>query len=487
MTAIFISYSSADAADAVRVKSLMEGHGYLAIFRDKDPRAGIAPGAKWLSELFVNVDRADVILFLGSTRSLASSWCQSELAYAVTRGRYIVQLDLEKVKSHPLLADRQAIGPSDDLAGLVDQLVAGLASMGYSAEDSDSWDANVSPYRGLKRLTEQDAAILFGRDAERTQILNRLAEPTSGPVLVVGPSGCGKSSLIRAGVMRRLQRRPGMVVLPVVEPGADPLGRIGAAFASADDHIEAASIVADEQGIARAIDRLLASGHDRVALFIDQAEDLVSRAKPDEAIDAAARLAAIDRDRLALIVALRSASLDAWMRNEALANLTPDAPIWVKPLDQAGLREIISRPAQLAGIRFEPPAVVDLILQAAGDGRALPLLAALLEELTRDHSREHPATITEQRFLEAGPISGIIQRWAEAATADVRTRLHAGEDAAVSAYLRLVEIDDDGQAIRSEVAESELSPDDRAILAAFEDQRLVTRDRRSTAFVPEAT
>ena len=480
MTAIFLSYSSADAADAIQIKSLLKSRGYIAIFRDKDPGTGIPPGANWLSELFVNVERADVVVFLGSAASIASSWCQTELAYAVVRGRYIVQINKEAVATHSLLRDRQAIGPADALAALADQLVHGLTAMGYSSEDSDGWDPNVSPYPGLRRLTENDAAILFGRDAERTLILNRLADPKARSVLVVGPSGCGKSSLIRAGVLRRLQRRPGMIVLPVVEAGDDPFGRIAAAFRHVDAGIEAGSIAADEKGIARAVDQLVASGTARVVLFIDQAEDLVSRTPSDQLVDLAGRLDAIDRDRLAIIVALRSASLEPWLRNEALADLTPDDPIWVKPLDLAGLREVIVRPAELAGIRFEPPEVVDTILDATGDGRALPLLAALLEELTRGHTREHPAKITPERYEEVGPVADIIKRWAEAATTSIRADLHLDEAAAVNAYLRLVEIDEDGQAIRSEVAVKDLPPADRGIFAAFEEQRLVTRDRRTT-------
>jgi hypothetical protein len=485
VTAIFLSYSSADAAEAIQVKSLLESHGYLAIFRDKDPATGIPPGANWLSNLFVNVERADVVVFLGSSTSLESAWCQTELAFAVVRGRYIVQVNKEAVRPHPLLRDRQAIGPTDELEALVDQLVRGLTSMGYSSEDSDSWDANVSPYPGLRRLTEKDAAILFGRDAERTQILNRLGDPKARSVLLVGPSGCGKSSLVRAGVLRRLQRRPGMVVLPGVDPGNDPFGRLASAFRVVDPAIDAEAVIHDEKGIARAVDQLVASGFRRVVLFFDQAEELLSRTAPEELGDLTERLAAIDRDRLALIFALRTASLEAWQRNESLMRLTPDDPVWIKPLDPLRLREVIVRPAELAGIKFEPPGVVDLILEQTGDGRALPLLAALLEELTRDHSSEKPARITPERCAEVGPVGDIIKRWAEAATATIKAELRLDEDVAVNAYLRLVEIGEDDELIRSEVAVRDLPQTDLAILAAFETERLITRDRRQAAGVTD--
>ena len=64
-----------------------------------------------------------------------------------------------------------------------------------------------SPYQGLSVFEEQDAALFFGRDAATTQVLERMSRLLAGVGLLVvsGASGAGKSSLLRAGVLPRIQ------------------------------------------------------------------------------------------------------------------------------------------------------------------------------------------------------------------------------------------------------------------------------------------
>jgi ABC-type phosphate transport system ATPase subunit len=61
-----------------------------------------------------------------------------------------------------------------------------------------------NPYPGLRPFQHSEEAIFFGRDRMIDDVIDRLAE--SQLVLVHGSSGCGKSSLIRAGVLARLER-----------------------------------------------------------------------------------------------------------------------------------------------------------------------------------------------------------------------------------------------------------------------------------------
>jgi WD40 repeat protein len=61
-----------------------------------------------------------------------------------------------------------------------------------------------APYVGLDYFGEEDAALFFGRDAERKQILGNLR--ASRLTLLYAESGVGKSSLLRAGVSARLRQ-----------------------------------------------------------------------------------------------------------------------------------------------------------------------------------------------------------------------------------------------------------------------------------------
>ena len=63
-----------------------------------------------------------------------------------------------------------------------------------------------SPFPGLAAFTasEEDAAVFAGRDAESELVAANLR--TASLTILYGPSGVGKSSLLRAGVVRRIQR-----------------------------------------------------------------------------------------------------------------------------------------------------------------------------------------------------------------------------------------------------------------------------------------
>lgn len=62
-----------------------------------------------------------------------------------------------------------------------------------------------APYKGLVPYTDSDAALFFGRDAERSIIVANLR--SSRFTLLYGPSGVGKSSVVGAGVVHFLRQR----------------------------------------------------------------------------------------------------------------------------------------------------------------------------------------------------------------------------------------------------------------------------------------
>ena len=85
-----------------------------------------------------------------------------------------------------------------------------------------------NPYKGLHAFQEADASDFFGRDQLNQAVLDRV-DSQAGFAAVVGPSGSGKSSIVRAGVIPRLRRRPGRFVLTMV-PGANPFAEVESAL-----------------------------------------------------------------------------------------------------------------------------------------------------------------------------------------------------------------------------------------------------------------
>jgi hypothetical protein len=62
--------------------------------------------------------------------------------------------------------------------------------------------ARDGPYVGLNFYTQENAAMFFGRDTERTVLISNLR--AARLTLLYAESGAGKSSLLRAGVAARL-------------------------------------------------------------------------------------------------------------------------------------------------------------------------------------------------------------------------------------------------------------------------------------------
>ncbi|WP_353509574.1 TIR domain-containing protein [Intrasporangium sp.] len=489
MTGIFISYSHRDLEAALTLEAGLERAGYH-VFRDHDRESGIPAGSRWAQELFAQLDRAQVVVFLASDDSLASQWCHTEVAVAVARGRPVVQVAAPResrggprdpIPIHPLLREQQALPDAPTMEAAVEILVQDLTRLGLGPGNPFSWDPDRSPYPGLIRLGADHASVLFGREAEIGTVLDRLAALRAPGLLVVGPSGCGKSSMVRAGVLPRLAHRPDAPrVLPPVDPGRHPLRQVAAALVNAGSSVDIARLVDDERGIGEAMAVLAAKGAP-VVLCIDQAEELLNPEAAEETAALTRRLAGLGPEVSRVVVVLRSASLDQWLSDDALAAFTGTDPVWVRPLDRSALRQVILGPARLAGISVEPPELVEQLLDDTGGGQALPLLAALLEELTEGHTRLKPAVISADRYATIGPVGRVIERRAADVTRQLEGERGVSEDAVVRAYLRLADVQPNGTVTRGELEVAALSGDDAPIYEALEKYRLVTRDRRAAA------
>ena len=487
----------------------------------------------------------------------------------------LLQLTLLRQEAHPARASGG--GP----AGFLEIGGADADADRAAALDSAGVPVNRDcPYPGLAAFGPQDGGRFFGREQLTATLITRLAEQLGGPglLMVLGPSGSGKSSLLRAGLLpaiaagglpaRGSQAWPVDSLTPTRYPLLElatriaaisgiPAGALNADLHADPDRITAAirqALLAHARRQAQSLvpgmavpgspvpGSAVVAGVDplssRLVLIIDQFEELFTQC-PDE------------RERRAFIRALCTAAgvtlavacppsnewgdrgaagssalvvigirADFYARCATYPELVPylqDSQVLVGPMDQAGLRDAIEKPAADAGLMVDAglvevllvelgmrsapgPAARDTrpghqVAEAAGSAHPppaggsyeagrLPLLAYALQQTWRYREGRR---LTVAAYQATGGIDGAIARAADA----VYARLDAdGKLAAQRLLRRLVSLGEGTADTRRRATMTELtgsadgtgparSPQaaaERAALTALIQARLLTTD-----------
>lgn len=264
-----------------------------------------------------------------------------------------------------------------------------------------------NPYKGLAAFDEDDAERFFGREALTEKLWEALRAPQmpvgeASPMrllAVFGPSGCGKSSVVRAGLLPELARRPlpGLerARVAVLTPGTHPVEALATVLAriATDDATPLAKAreLTEElrrpphDGLRRIGNSLPGSASAPLVVLVDQFEEtyaLCQDAAERDAFVANLLTAAADRDaRVSVVLTLRSDFLGATMRHPALNAAIAAPGILVPAMCEEELRRAIAEPALRAGRPLEPAIVDRLIAETLGREGALPLLEFTLTRI----------------------------------------------------------------------------------------------------------
>lgn len=371
--------------------------------------------------------------------------------------------------------------------------------------------AAVSPYPGMVAFGPEDAEWFFGRDRLLAQLIERLDQRLrdGGPLVVVGASGAGKSSLLRAGLIPRLeqgalagsQHWPRLSLTPTDRPVTAIAEAIAAVI---DEHPAdvARQLTHDPESC---IDRLRAvlreaggAGPTMVlVLIIDQLEELFTMCTDQQErhrfLDLISRLTdrgSAGQDPVALVVfGLRADFYAHCADYPQLRSALQDGQVIVGPMSSTELRQAIVLPAQLAGLQVEPGLVEVLLwdLGASAVGGAddaasanyeagcLPLLAHALRATWLERRGQ---TLTVEAYRLTGGIPHAVATTAERTFLTLNV---AEQRAARALFLRLVKIGDDTGYTRRRVPRWELfggNTDQRTVLALldrFTRARLLTQ------------
>lgn len=561
MSKIFLSHSSVNNAKALALAQWLTENGWDDYFLDIEPQKGLSPGQRWQDALKQAADRCEVIIFLISPAWRDSKWCLAEFLLAKQLGKAIfgVLVETTPLDTLPMemtaewqlcdlvQGDQRCIFPvahdpivpltsvSFSEAGL-SRFKIGLQRVGLEASYFP-WppphEPNRLPYRGLKTLEADDAAVFFGRDSEIVRGLDSLRlmreQYIERMLIILGASGSGKSSFLRAGLWPRLLRDDlHFLPLPVIRPQHAVLqGETGLvtslelAFNRLGNKKNRATLRVEletPEGFIRMLDELQQSAMARIQLAadtqpqslvvpptivipIDQGEELFNvegRAEAEQCLTPLAHslslakswdttTAATTRQLPLVIVTIRSDAYEALQTAPLLQghrNRLFDLP----PISPLKYKAVIEEPAaryRFSGHKLElEPALIDQLLHDSAGADALPLLAFTLERLYLEYGADGDLCLDEYNAMEG--IRGAIDTAVNAAlSCPDRNPVIPVDPAETIQLLRkafipwLVSIDPDTHERKRNITHwDDLPPETHPVMERLVNARLLVSDRR---------
>ncbi|MCY7279240.1 MAG: caspase family protein, partial [Phormidesmis sp. CAN_BIN44] len=266
---------------------------------------------------------------------------------------------------------------------------------------------DTNPYQGLMAFTPATAKFFFGRDRVVQDLVSALSRSNFVPL--IGASGSGKSSVVRAGLIPRLEEL-GWRVLEPIKPGADPVSKLKGAFDEVFERRKHPEIYQriEAEGLQGIVDRLPNQKH---LLVIDQFEEvftlLSDRGRQRQFIEKLMGLS----DRLSIVTTMRSDFLENWQAHSDLVAVAQANVVLMPPLEREELRSAIVRPAEVQGYGFGSELEALISEDVAEEENFLPLLEFALSELWAKRDRQkHQLTVAAYR--EMGRLMGALNRYA---------------------------------------------------------------------------
>ncbi|MGB5713819.1 MAG: caspase family protein, partial [Waterburya sp.] len=334
-------------------------------------------------------------------------------------------------------------------------------------KDTPKLNKENNPYRGLDPFEEKHAALFFGREEVIKELFTKVSQPHHQLTVVSGISGSGKSSLVQAGLIPCLRKNQAhqWLIFDPIRPGTNPYTSLARALSQLDSNLAEQSSntpISGKQAQEKSSQLIQPiktwsqqNLNSRLLLVIDQLEELITmavKAEPSSKKQQQSWLAKIrvklglskrepkqdtseeeseewkefiellanilhQCPQLSLVVTLRS-DFEPRFQNSAFNSDWANARFIVRPMHSDELREAVEKPAAEKALYFEPPELVDrLVDEVSQMPGALPLLSFTLSEMYiklyeawRDEGKEDRALTVAKDFELKGGVAGALTR-----------------------------------------------------------------------------
>lgn len=270
-------------------------------------------------------------------------------------------------------------------------------------------DDSLCPYLGLQTFSGSQRTLFFGRATLIQEMVEKLKYGRF--LAIVGPSGSGKSSVVQAGLLPQLQdgalhgSRDWRYYPPII-PGADPLASLMRVLKPKDREMGdwLAEVTAQcENDSGYLVSFIDEADIEPAVLLVDQFEEIFTICQDEQKrrtfIITLLNLVQAPNARHTVIITMRADLESNLVQIPALQAEYEKAQVRVTAMKANELREVIEKPAELVGLKFEDNLVEELVAEVLGKPAALPLLQFTLLTLweNRDHNR-----VTWQAYQRIG-------------------------------------------------------------------------------------
>lgn len=333
------------------------------------------------------------------------------------------------------------------------------------------------PYPGLRPFEKAEWPIFFGRERMTDAIVSLVL--TKQLLVIHGDSGCGKSSLIRAGVLPRLEHESALGGVRwrtcVAVPQEAPLWNLAEALAELSEEDQREQHIIEYRRVLNygrsgpaELARLLNTGPDnRVCILIDQFEELFEythRHGPEEAqllTEFLVSLLESQPEGLYAILTMRSEFLGACARFEGFAETVNTAQYLLPRMGHEDLMRAICEPAQMFNGEITKALADRLVADTKGSQDQLPLIQHALMVLCREQDEIRAALDDKQpsdratwkldveNYQEKGGIDTLLSSHADSVKAEAeREYLQPGSRVVEDVFRALTAMNAEGKAIR---------------------------------------